>query len=266
MLEFLIDDKFVCKSDRIAVGVSGGADSMLLLWGLIDKQKQIGFYLEVVHVNHNLRGKESDDDCKFVEEFCKKRKLPCKIISIDVKELKTVKKLTLEESARVARHKAFDDVMKKELMAARERIFNDASIPAADKVKTLSIAETEIVEKQVNKFREQVKNSTSEEEVKILNRAINKMTGKKIKDIRFHGQTIEQVERSVKVKKWLRAEINRREGVFKNFKKLSGLVFGLAILPFTCGLLNWAYPRFMEKFFPELCDAKKQAKAAKEAK
>ena len=40
MFEFLIDDKLVTKEDRIAVGVSGGADSMLLLWGLIDKQKQ----------------------------------------------------------------------------------------------------------------------------------------------------------------------------------------------------------------------------------
>ena len=101
---------------------------------------------------------------------------------------------------------------------------------------------------------------------KALVRAIDKIKNKRINDIRWHGQTMEDVEASVKVRKWLRAEINRREGVFKNFKKLSGLIFGLAILPFTCGLLNWAYPRFMEKFFPELCDAKKQAHAAKEAK
>ena len=114
MFEYLIEDKFVKKEDRIAVGVSGGADSMLLLWGLIDKQKQIGFYFEVINVNHHLRGKDSDNDSKFVEEFCKKRKIDYKIIDVDVKKLKKDQKLTIEESARLARYDAFKDVMKKD--------------------------------------------------------------------------------------------------------------------------------------------------------
>ena len=54
MLEYLINDNIVDKSDRIAVGVSGGADSMLLLWALIDKQKQTGFYFEVININHHI--------------------------------------------------------------------------------------------------------------------------------------------------------------------------------------------------------------------
>lgn len=114
MFEFLIDDKFVCKDDRIAVGVSGGADSMLLLWGLIDKQKQVGFYFEVININHHLRGSASDADSKFVEEFCKKRKIDYKIIDVDVKKLKNDEKFTLEESARVARYDAFKSVMKQD--------------------------------------------------------------------------------------------------------------------------------------------------------
>lgn len=112
MFEFLIDDRFVNKNDRIAVGVSGGADSMLLLWGLIDKQKQLGFHMEVVHVNHHLRGKESDADSVFVTEFCKKHKLPINVIDIDVKKFKEANKKTLEESARLARYDAFEKVMK----------------------------------------------------------------------------------------------------------------------------------------------------------
>lgn len=114
MFEYLIDDKFVNKNDRIAVGVSGGADSMLLLWGLIDKQKQVGFYLEVVNVNHHLRGKASDDDSLFVENFCKKRKISYKIVDVDVKKLKSDSKCTLEESARLARFDAFRSVMKED--------------------------------------------------------------------------------------------------------------------------------------------------------
>lgn len=114
MFEKFIDDKLVCKDDRIAVGVSGGADSMLLLWSLLDKQKQVGFYLEVVNVNHKLRGEDSDRDSLFVSEFCKKRKIPSKIVEIDVKKLKNDKKMTLEESARVARYDIFKKVMKED--------------------------------------------------------------------------------------------------------------------------------------------------------
>lgn len=114
MLEYLIEDDLVKKEDRIAVGVSGGADSMLLLWALLDKQKQVGFYLEVVNVNHHIRGKSSDEDSLFVENFCKKRKIDYKIIDIDVKKLKNDKKYTLEESARIARFEVFDKVMKED--------------------------------------------------------------------------------------------------------------------------------------------------------
>ncbi len=114
MLEYLIKDEFVCGADRIAVGVSGGADSMVLLWALLDKQKEVGFHLHVVNVNHHLRGKESDADTLFVEDFCKKKKIAYTIVDADVKGLKADKKFTLEESARVARYAAFEKVMKQE--------------------------------------------------------------------------------------------------------------------------------------------------------
>ena len=114
MFENLVDDRFVLKDDRIAVGVSGGADSMLLLWALLDKQKQIGFDLHVIHVNHHLRGAESDRDSKFVADFCKKKKIKCSICDVDVKKMKTEEKKTIEETARVARYDEFKKVMKKE--------------------------------------------------------------------------------------------------------------------------------------------------------
>ncbi len=114
MLEYLIDDKFVSKEDKIAVGVSGGADSMVLLWGLLDKQKEIGFDLHVININHHIRGKESDDDSLFVEKFCKDKKIKHTIVDVDVKKLKADQKMTLEESARKARYDAFYKIMKKE--------------------------------------------------------------------------------------------------------------------------------------------------------
>ena len=114
MFEYLIEDRFVKKEDRIAVGVSGGADSMLLLWALIDKQKQVGFYFEVVNVNHHIRGASSDRDSKFVEDFCKKHKVDYKIVDVDVKKMKAEQRCTLEESARIARHDVFNSIMKED--------------------------------------------------------------------------------------------------------------------------------------------------------
>ena len=72
MLRELIKEEYICETDRVAVGVSGGADSMLLLHALIDAKKYKNFYLKVINVNHHLRGEESDGDSEFVVNFCKK--------------------------------------------------------------------------------------------------------------------------------------------------------------------------------------------------
>lgn len=112
MLEFLIKDEMVNSSDGIAVGVSGGADSMLLLWALIDKQKEVGFDLEVINVNHHIRGEESDRDSEFVKSFCESKGIPCVVADVDVLKTKKENKLGLEESARNLRYEIFEKEMK----------------------------------------------------------------------------------------------------------------------------------------------------------
>lgn len=112
MFEYLIDDRYVSENDRIAVGVSGGADSMLLLWALLDKQKKIGFEMIVVHINHHIRKETSERDQQFVEIFCKKHKIKQITVDVNVENLKNEKKYTLEEAARKLRYAAFDDVMR----------------------------------------------------------------------------------------------------------------------------------------------------------
>ena len=182
------------------------------------------------------------------------------------KAINFVKKDIAEEIAvKVETSKAFNKLSEK-FSKEVDRILNDPSIRTADKKPTIYKTEIDIVNSYIENIKEQISKTDDAKEIKKLNRVIEKLKDKKINEIRYHGSTYDEVARSVKVKRWLKAEINRREGVFKNFKKLSGLLFGLAILPFTCGLLNWAYPRFMEKFFPKLCDAKAQAKKEQEGK
>ncbi len=55
--------------DRVAVAVSGGADSVALLCLLGELRDELGIVLSVVHVNHKLRGAESDEDERFVMEL-----------------------------------------------------------------------------------------------------------------------------------------------------------------------------------------------------
>jgi len=82
-----------------------------------------------------------------------------------------------------------------------------------------------------------------------------------IKNIKFHGKTLEDVERSVKIKKWLINRINLSETKLKVWKDKSGMVVGLLILPITCTILNWAYPKIMKKLFPRLSEVKEAKKA-----
>ncbi len=53
---------------------------------------------------------------------------------------------------------------------------------------------------------------------------------------------------------------------FKSCKDVSGLGVGLATLPITCYVLNWSYPRIMDKFFPNLSKAKVESKKKSEVK
>jgi tRNA(Ile)-lysidine synthase len=55
--------------DRLAVAVSGGADSVALLCLLLELRTELGIVLSVAHVNHKLRGEESDEDERFVAKL-----------------------------------------------------------------------------------------------------------------------------------------------------------------------------------------------------
>jgi len=61
--------------DRLAAAVSGGADSVSLLCLLLELRAELGIVLSVAHVNHKLRGEESDEDARFVAELAQQHGL-----------------------------------------------------------------------------------------------------------------------------------------------------------------------------------------------
>ncbi len=92
-------------SDSVLVGLSGGADSVSLLVCL----KELGYDVSAVHINHNLRGRESDRDEQFCVELCTHLNIPLTVKSIDVKAYCHGNKLGVEEGARELRYKAFSE-------------------------------------------------------------------------------------------------------------------------------------------------------------
>ena len=71
------------------------------------------------------------------------------------------------------------------------------------------------------------------------------------------GKTFDEILHNVKIKKLIKSRLSDSKKVFKTMNTQLGLVVNLATLPLTCGVLNWAYPRIMEKIMPEMAAKKK---------
>ena len=100
LLAFLRQYKMVQPGDCVVCAVSGGADSMALLWALYLLQDKLGINLSAAHFNHGLRGEESDGDEAFVRDFCRGYNIPLSVGSAQV----LPGKKGLEAAAREARY------------------------------------------------------------------------------------------------------------------------------------------------------------------
>lgn len=86
--------------DRVTCAVSGGADSMALLWAMYLLKEKLQIQLGTAHFNHGLRGEESDRDEAFVRQFCRDYQIPFQAAGGKV----TAGKKGLEAAARDARY------------------------------------------------------------------------------------------------------------------------------------------------------------------
>ena len=89
--------------DRVICALSGGADSMALLWSMYLLKEKLGIDIAAAHLNHGLRGAESDRDEAFVRDFCQGYQIPLYCEKTQV----TPGEKGLEAAAREARYAFF---------------------------------------------------------------------------------------------------------------------------------------------------------------
>ncbi len=110
--DYINVNKMIEKGDRIVVGVSGGADSVCLLYVLDQYCRENGTEIIVVHINHGIRGEEALRDETFVRDLCKRIDVPFYGFSYDVKKLSKELGLSEEETGRKVRYEAFLEICK----------------------------------------------------------------------------------------------------------------------------------------------------------
>ena len=105
-------DNLIVENDKIVVGFSGGPDSVFLVEMLMKLKKSINFDIVLVHINHLLRGENSDGDEKFSLEYGKKKGLQVFSRKINITVLGKKMGLTLEEAGRKARYDLFKEILR----------------------------------------------------------------------------------------------------------------------------------------------------------
>ncbi len=103
--------------DRILTGVSGGADSVCLLFLLREMRERLNLELRVLHVHHGIRA-EADEDAAYVKTLCEKFEIPFVQRNFDVPALAEKEGLSEEEAGRKARYEAFEEYAKEWLSEA----------------------------------------------------------------------------------------------------------------------------------------------------
>lgn len=98
--------------ETVVVGVSGGADSVGLLYFLAELE-EYNLKPIVSHINHGIRPEEGKRDAEFVREIAKKLNLPFELKEVNTPEFKKKLKLSLEEAARILRYGFFKEVLHK---------------------------------------------------------------------------------------------------------------------------------------------------------
>ncbi len=118
ILHYIRERKMIRAGDRVAVAVSGGADSVALLRVLLELRTELGIVLAIAHFNHGLRGEESDADEAFVAELARVHELDFFATHGNVRDHAFTSKLSIEAAGRELRYHWFFQLAREQRLDA----------------------------------------------------------------------------------------------------------------------------------------------------
>lgn len=112
-IRFIVSNDLINNNDRVVVGLSGGPDSVCLLYLLNSIKKDFNIKIVAVHINHMLRGEAADCDEEFSKNICNELGVDFFCKKIDVNKYSKEKSISSEMAGREVRYSFFNEVMKK---------------------------------------------------------------------------------------------------------------------------------------------------------
>jgi tRNA(Ile)-lysidine synthase len=100
---FISEKKLIDSDQLLILAVSGGMDSMAMLFCFAALRQELALKLQVVHVNHGIRIPDSDLDEKLVAEQCRNLNIPCQTFRLEGFNL-----ASSEDALRKARYEKYN--------------------------------------------------------------------------------------------------------------------------------------------------------------
>lgn len=107
MKQFITEEQLLPMGSSVCCALSGGADSVALLLGLLELREPLALTVTAVHINHHLRGAESDRDELFCRDLCQRLDVPLHVRHCDISAYQKKHGGSVETAARACRYALF---------------------------------------------------------------------------------------------------------------------------------------------------------------
>ncbi len=104
ILQYITQHNLVSLGDKLIIALSGGPDSVCLLHLLYTMREKLGINLHAAHLNHNLRGAESEEDCRYASDLARSLDIPFTAHTVNIEQYRHNNRCSLEEAARQVRY------------------------------------------------------------------------------------------------------------------------------------------------------------------